>query len=205
MSFSARGYARLNEKLAPDIAVLEGGYSIETALPYVNMGIIMAMAGIDYSNLYEPDFREGRFREDRRNLKLLEEIVSELTAVFRNREELAAATRRQKSGSMLQRRRRIFYDTDQIQETQRETLKVCADCPGYLLIESQASGRRGHFRVYCISIPIRSCPRCRQEALDHYAKLCRQTEKPFDYLYLQDRPADQYRRYDCRAKEENIV
>ena len=42
MAFSARGYALLNEKLSPDIAVLEGGYSVETALPYVNMGIIMA-------------------------------------------------------------------------------------------------------------------------------------------------------------------
>ena len=31
---------------------------METALPYVNMGIIMAMAGLDYSNLYEPDYRE---------------------------------------------------------------------------------------------------------------------------------------------------
>ena len=43
----------LNSKLAPDIAVLEGGYSVETALPYVNSrgGILMAMAGIDYSNL----------------------------------------------------------------------------------------------------------------------------------------------------------
>ena len=51
MSFSAQGYAVLNKKLAPDIAVLEGGYSVETALPYVNLGIIMAMAGIPRLNL----------------------------------------------------------------------------------------------------------------------------------------------------------
>ena len=31
MRFSAQGYALLNEKLAPHIAVLEGGYSIESA------------------------------------------------------------------------------------------------------------------------------------------------------------------------------
>ena len=44
MNFTARGYAELNHRLDPDIAVLEGGYSIEGALPYVNLGIILAMA-----------------------------------------------------------------------------------------------------------------------------------------------------------------
>lgn len=51
MNFTAQGYARLNELLDPDIAVLEGGYSIESALPYINTGIILAMAGMDYSNV----------------------------------------------------------------------------------------------------------------------------------------------------------
>jgi acetoin utilization deacetylase AcuC-like enzyme len=46
MRFSAQGYAKLNEKLAPDMAVLEGGYAIQSALPYVNTGIILAMAGL---------------------------------------------------------------------------------------------------------------------------------------------------------------
>ena len=63
MSFTAQGYAMLNQKLRPDIAVLEGGYSVETALPYINMGIIMAMAGIDFSNLREPDYDPAEFRE----------------------------------------------------------------------------------------------------------------------------------------------
>ncbi len=54
MRFSARGYALLNDRLSPDIAVLEGGYSIEKALPYVNTGIILAMAGLDYDSVREP-------------------------------------------------------------------------------------------------------------------------------------------------------
>lgn len=33
MHFSARGYALLNQRLHPDIAVLEGGYAIQGALP----------------------------------------------------------------------------------------------------------------------------------------------------------------------------
>ena len=45
MNFSAMGYAILNDRLAPHIAVLEGGYSIQGALPYVNLGIVLAMAG----------------------------------------------------------------------------------------------------------------------------------------------------------------
>jgi acetoin utilization deacetylase AcuC-like enzyme len=45
MNFSARGYAELTRLLKADIAVLEGGYSIEGALPYINTGIILAMAG----------------------------------------------------------------------------------------------------------------------------------------------------------------
>ena len=63
MCFSAQGYALLNEKLAPHIAVLEGGYSIERALPYVNVGIILAMAGLDYSYVQEPDYDPDKIRQ----------------------------------------------------------------------------------------------------------------------------------------------
>jgi len=48
MRFSANGYARLNEKLAPDLCSWRAAMR-ETALPYVNTGIIQAMAGLDYS------------------------------------------------------------------------------------------------------------------------------------------------------------
>ena len=58
MNFSARGYAILNKRLKPDIAVLEGGYAIENALPYVNVGIIMAMAGMDTSFVKEPNYEK---------------------------------------------------------------------------------------------------------------------------------------------------
>ena len=63
MHFSAQGYARLNELLKPDIAVLEGGYSIKSALPYVNLGICLAMAGCDYSAVREPDYVPGQLKE----------------------------------------------------------------------------------------------------------------------------------------------
>ena len=47
MKLSAQGYAALNRALDPDIAVLEGGYAIRGALPYVNLGICLALAGLD--------------------------------------------------------------------------------------------------------------------------------------------------------------
>jgi len=166
----------------------------------------MAMAGIDYSNLYEPDYKDKKsiFKEDPGRLKVLAEIVHKLKDVFHRRRELAETTRQKKSGTFIQRHRQIYYDTDQIRETQDESLKVCTDCPGYLLISSRAAGG-GHFNVHCISIPLQSCPHCRQEALEHYSKMRQKPTKPFDYLYLQDRIADSYRQYDSRTKEEKIL
>ena len=74
MNFSAQGYADLTAMLKPDIAVLEGGYSIEGALPYVNVGIILAMAGVDYSKEKSAELPSGKYpadtsggRSDRKN------------------------------------------------------------------------------------------------------------------------------------------
>ncbi|HNS83600.1 MAG TPA: histone deacetylase [Methanolinea sp.] len=64
LALTARGYADLMKKavdLAEDlcggrlVAVLEGGYSVEGGLPYTNLGIIAAMAGLDLRNIREPE------------------------------------------------------------------------------------------------------------------------------------------------------
>ncbi len=78
MSFSAQGYAILNDRLSPDIAVLEGGYSIESALPYVNVGIILAMAGIDYSHVTEPDYNPEAIRQTPQTSRNIEQQVSHI-------------------------------------------------------------------------------------------------------------------------------
>ncbi len=64
LALTAKGYAEMmrwavemskelcNGRL---VAVLEGGYSVEAALPYTNLGIIAAMAGLDISNIREPE------------------------------------------------------------------------------------------------------------------------------------------------------
>jgi len=205
MNFSAQGYATLNQKLAPDIAVLEGGYSIEDALPYVNMGIIMAMAGIDYSNLYEPDYKKGNFREDPKRLKILEKIVEELLQVYSAREVLQSNIK-EKAGSYYQRERHIYYDTDGIGEEQLEIVKNCTQCPGLLTINSQASYGRGRgTKVYCITVPIRACRQCQEEANEKYEQMCKKNNGSYQYIYLQDRRADTYRQYNCREEKEIVL
>ena len=195
MSFSARGYAKLNEKLAPDLAVLEGGYSIEAALPYVNMGIIMALAGLDYSLLQEPDYKPEYSREAPGRLEKIRVMVEGLREVFSHREKLVEEARR-RLGPLAQRRRQIYYDTDQIREEQLETLRVCEDCPGYLTIKSIARGPGGRNRVYCVSIPIQACPRCQREGREKYQGAIRKSSRAYDHIYLQDRVADEYGQYN---------
>jgi len=78
MSFTAGGYARLNEMLSPHICVLEGGYSIEAALPYVNTGIILALAGVDYSYIREPDLNPARIKEDPRIIDYIKRLTDTL-------------------------------------------------------------------------------------------------------------------------------
>lgn len=201
MAFSARGYALLNEKLAPHIAVLEGGYSVETALPYVNMGILMAMAGLDYSGLYEPDYDEHLLREQPGRLPQLAAIIRELQGVFKARHKLTAQAR-QSLDRFHRRRRHIYYDTDGISEEQMETLKLCSYCNGYLTIDSQATGPSLRTRIYAITIPKKACARCGEEARDQYLKLQRQQNDVYRYLYLQDQTLDVYLQYDCRSHRE---
>ena len=78
MSFSARGYAELTHRLQADIAVLEGGYSIEGALPYINVGIILALAGLDYGKVREPDYQPEKIRQSRETTEHIERVVSQV-------------------------------------------------------------------------------------------------------------------------------
>jgi acetoin utilization deacetylase AcuC-like enzyme len=64
LALTARGYAEMMQEICilADticsgrlIVILEGGYSVEGGLPYTNLGIIAAMAGLDISAIREPD------------------------------------------------------------------------------------------------------------------------------------------------------
>lgn len=205
MLFTATGYAELNRRLAPDIAVLEGGYSVETALPYINLALIMAMAGIDYSNLREPDYDRSLLKENPDNLARLQKIVAIQLENFRRRDEEQAAQKK-KYDEFYSTSRRIYYDTDNINENQQIRLRLCDDCCSYRVIASVGSRAGGHrYRVLCFSIPIYSCPDCREEARAAYSDSLKEGGAEFDYIYLQDRAADDYRCFDCRSDAEEAI
>ncbi|MGD0153254.1 MAG: histone deacetylase [Thermacetogeniaceae bacterium] len=200
MRFTAQGYARLNEKLKPDLAVLEGGYAIETALPYVNTAIILAMAGLDYSHVTEPDYRPEKFVQTAAQMDYIKDLVAYLKEVWQNRATLAA--QRMPQGDFCEETRHIFYDTDNIREKQQERLRLCKHCPGYQLIRSSAVYAHGNERtVYAVAIPRQACSHCQDEARERYRE---QIESPqgLHSIYLQDKPRDNYRQLRVATGEE---
>lgn len=200
MKITAQGYARLTEKLRPDLAVLEGGYAIETALPYVNMAIILALAGLDYTGVREPDYRPGRFKETPERAREVRRIVDELLRCWEKRDEYKSG-QKDITGKYYQRKKRIFYDTEYFEENQVEKLKLCKDCQGYLSIESSvnhAYGRSGS--VFCISIPFSICSKCRSEANDLYMN--QKNKGKYRYVYLQDKSTDTFLGYDTNNNKE---
>jgi acetoin utilization deacetylase AcuC-like enzyme len=182
MNFSAQGYAALNERLNPDIAVLEGGYSIQGALPYVNTGIILAMAGLDYSGVVEPDYHLGKWRQSERVTDHVRRIAEQVNERWLKREELS----KREYGDRLTvtRRRQVYYDTAGIMEIQVQEFKVCSECPGVNTVHSYND--RGA-SMAGITIPRKACHACREEGyklFEHAAA----TKKS----YLQDMSSDDY-------------
>ena len=183
MNFSARGYAILNERLKPDIAVLEGGYAIENALPYVNVGIIMAMAGMDTSFVKEPNY-EKDYRPQSRDVTLhIEQLVETLKDLF-----LRGGLKKKAydEGQILERKRDIFYDTDGIQERQNEKIRCCSHCAGSFAISSTASTGQ---HIMGVHIPMEACPACRKTGLEWFQA---GREGAFRTVYLQDRDRGLY-------------
>ena len=180
MSFTAGGYARLNDMLSPHICVLEGGYSIEAALPYVNTGIILALAGVDYSYVREPDLDPARIKEDPRVIEYIMRLCDKLLDLWQKRDSNKRPNR-----PFVERDREIFYDTDGISERQGEVLRVCEDCAGVFKVDSYATTG---YHILGIHLPWGACEKCRDQAMQWF-------DKPggsFYAVYLQDMDHDEY-------------
>lgn len=184
MQFSAQGYADLTRLLKPDIAVLEGGYSIEGALPYVNVGIILAMAGIDYSRVREPGYDHEKLRQTKQVTRAIENTCETVLNNWRRRHDIRERMRggRKFAG----RRRNIFYDTDGLYETQCESLRICDNCAGVLKIDSSCDNGN---RILAVHIPRKACPDCQDQGHQWF-----NTADPGEYVHiaLQDRVEDDY-------------
>ena len=182
MNFTAQGYARLNKLLNPDICVLEGGYSIEGALPYTNLGIILAMAGMDFSQVREPDYDPSRFTQPPEMNKYIESLCAKALAVFAGR---GGHQREAQQRRIVTNQKNIFYDTTGFHVQEKTGYHLCPHCPGFS--EVKASGNRRH--IHAFTVPFNSCRRCQDEARDLFAK-----SKPEagTIITLQDRIADIY-------------
>ena len=182
MNFTAQGYARLNRNLNPDICVLEGGYSIEGALPYTNLGIILAMAGLDTSHVKEPDYNPDNFIQSAIMNNAISDICDEALQLFHNRE---AMKKRYADQESVVERKQIFYDTTGFQVGETKVYRLCKECPGY----SEIIGEGLNQHIHAFSVPFNSCPKCQIKARDNFAK----TQKEYDTItVLQDRVADIY-------------
>ena len=201
MRISANGYARLTEIMKPDLAVLEGGYAIESALPYVNMGIIMALAGLDYSTVREADYRV--FKDSPQITEYVRRMVEQQ---WRNWTDIGAKDFRRPralaGGKYIERSKDVYYDTDNIHEAQKEKLRQCDVCPGYLSIETQVSRYfgRGSGHALCLAVPVNACPTCQAEATELYQTF--KKKKTYPYVYLQDSVADVFFGYDSGQNKE---
>jgi acetoin utilization deacetylase AcuC-like enzyme len=184
MNFSAQGYAELTALLKPDIAVLEGGYSIEGALPYVNLGIVLAMAGLDYSYVKEPDYDPAKIRQSPDVSDSIRQVGDTILSYWQQRKNIQEQI--QSRGDIFERRREIFYDTDGIVETQTEQVKACPECGGVWQIDS-SSDRGQH--VLAVHIPVSACESCQNLGYHWYDKA---ETQHFDFIFLQDRSTDEY-------------
>ena len=184
MNFSAQGYAHLTSLLQPDIAVLEGGYSIEGALPYLNVGIILALAGLNYDRIREPGYDPAQLKQPAEVTQYIEQVCAQVNDLWQNREKIEAQLRG--DAPYATRRRNIFYDTDSIHEQQHETLRVCRDCSGAIQIESTSD--KG-FSILASHIPRNACPQCKAIGYEWFEA---SQKKRYDAALLQDRTEDIY-------------
>lgn len=184
MSVTAQGYARLADKLKADIAVLEGGYSVEAALPYVNTGIILAMAEMDYSNVIEPD-QTGLRKQDEKCNARVDELIRQIGDLWTNRQKLSSDAL-VKCGESWSRRKNIYYDEEGISEEQVETAHYCKQCNGYLTIQTAAENTRfGSQSAFIVIVDQCTCQACRQKAYDEALKK-KKTGK-WQHVFVQDK------------------
>ncbi|GAV21534.1 histone deacetylase family protein [Carboxydothermus pertinax] len=161
MAVTARGYGRLTELIKPHLAVLEGGYSIEGALPYVNLAILLALAGESYEKVIEPKGLPIEYRA--RHLEYAKKLAAKTLERWQNRRELAAKERKNYNGYYTYNKT-IYYDTEDFYEHRVTTVKLCEHCPGYHGIKTYAYVNNRVVSGFAVIIMPSTCPDCREEA-----------------------------------------
>lgn len=162
MKLTANGYGRITELLQPDLAVLEGGYSIEGALPYVNLAILLALAGEDYHHVREPQKLDSPALS-LAALKPYFEALKKQHQTIQPRFTIQSKPFFPK-GKWIYSPRSVYYDTEGFEETRHDYIRECSHCPGTVYIESSRSSSPQ--KAMLVRIPFQACPNCEQAGYD---------------------------------------
>jgi hypothetical protein len=160
------------------------------------------MAGLDYSQVREPELKPELLRMSNEVTNKVHEVVDNLQKIWANRKEVAQK-RKAEAGPYYVNEKRIYYDTDQIEEQQEEIVKMCPDCAGYIKINSKAERTWAGQEIIGVSIPLYACTSCQQEGREVFYKAKAEASKMLDGVFLQDKPADEFIQwYPSRGEEK---
>ena len=112
------------------------------------------MAGLDFSNVREPDYDEEALQQTKRTTEYIKKLSHLVYSRWQNREKLWAEDIKGKD--LISLERQVYYDTDGILENQTQTFISCDKCSGISTIDSQSDGG---YHIYAITIPRDGCPR----------------------------------------------
>lgn len=194
MNVSARGYGRITEMIQPDLAVLEGGYSIQGALPYINMTILLALAGEDYSGVLEPqkphrqEIGGAQFKSFLNNLKSRHDSIKPNWTIAK--EQFLP------QGDWVLLEKSIFYDTEWFKEYRKDYNRLCGNCGGTVLTITK--NLQTYAKAVLIRIPFAACDDCEKGAydlLEHFLK----SEKT---ILLQNQLRDEVRLWQDKKEVE---
>ncbi|SPF41820.1 conserved hypothetical protein [Candidatus Desulfosporosinus infrequens] len=171
MNLTAGGYGRITELLQPDLAVLEGGYSIEGALPYVNLAILLALAGEDYHHVREPQ----KLDHPVLTLASLKPYLQELKKQHQTFKPNFTIQNKEffPQGNWIYIPHNVYYDTEGFQETRHDYIRQCSHCAGTIYIESRRSSSP---QSILVRIPFQACPECEQAGYDLWDHLLHHSE-----------------------------
>ncbi|WP_028257194.1 histone deacetylase family protein [Veillonella montpellierensis] len=166
MNVTAKGYAELVDILDADIAVLEGGYSVQDALPYINTAIILSMAGLDYSKVIEPAFDKDLYGQSADVTRYIDMLIDKWKLQWDDRHNLQKNVSVD-TGDYWKNTREIYYDESGIRETRSEVVRMYHNSMGWHSIMSTGrGGPYGHQSVYAMFIPWQANKKCRDDAYD---------------------------------------
>ncbi|MDP4158481.1 MAG: histone deacetylase [Bacillota bacterium] len=173
MNLTANGYGHITELLRPDLAVLEGGYSIEGALPYVNLAILLALAGEDYNHVREPQ----KLVRPTLSLSVVKPYIQELQKQHQKiNPDFTIQTNKSifPKGNWVYIPHSIYYDTEGFQENRQDYIRQCTHCAGTVYIESRRppSPRKS----VLVRIPFHACSECEQAGYDLWEQLQKPSE-----------------------------